>query len=165
MDNEVEGVRLRGRPEKTCSEVIEKRLLSPSAAATTTTHLKDNPDEQESEKNICSLTSCLCGSYTTPHHNHFTTIFPDHPGEPVPQENFCKGRLTEADTPTIQMDATPSGLTSAHLHHPHIFYRPDALPAAQPTASRLLYNIFINFLHFLQSVAWKMPWTAVNGES
>jgi len=44
----------------------------------------------------------------------------------VPEENFwtlwCKGRLTEADTPTIRLGATPSGLTSAHLHHPpHIF--------------------------------------------
>jgi len=35
------------------------------------------------------------------------------------------------------MGATPSGLvTSAHLHHPHISYRLDALPAAQPTASK-----------------------------
>jgi len=35
-------------------------------------------------------------------HNHFTALFQDHPGEPVPEENFwtlwCKGRLTEADT-------------------------------------------------------------------
>ena len=33
------------------------------------------------------------------------------PGEPVPEENFwtlwCKGRLTEADTPTIWLGATP----------------------------------------------------------
>jgi len=40
----------------------------------------------------------------------------------VPEENFwtlwCKGRLTEADTQTIRLGATPSGLTSAHLHHP-----------------------------------------------
>ena len=67
-------------------------------------------------------------------------FFRDHPGEPVPEENFwtwwCKGRLTEAVTLTIRLGATPSGLTSAHLHHPpNIFYRPDALPAAQPTAS------------------------------
>ena len=57
-----------------------------------------------------------------PHHNHFTALFPGHPGEPVPEENFwtlwCKGRLTEADTLTIQLGATPSGLTSAHFHHP-----------------------------------------------
>jgi len=64
-------------------------------------------------------------------------LFRDHPGEPVPEENFwtlwCKGRLTEADTPTIRLGATPSEPTSAHLHHSPIFYRPDALPAAQPT--------------------------------
>jgi len=79
---------------------------------------------------------------TTPPH-HTTTVlrpfFRDHPGEPVPEEDFwtlwCKGRLTEEDTPTIWLGATPSGLTSAHLHH-SIFYRPDALPAAQPTASK-----------------------------
>ena len=76
---------------------------------------------------------------------HTTTVlrpfFRDHPGDPVPEENFwtlwCKGRLTEADTLTIRLGATPSGLTSAHLHHPHhSFYRPDALPAAQPMASK-----------------------------
>jgi len=49
---------------------------------------------------------------------------------------WYKGRLTEADTPTIRLGATPSGLTSAHLHHLPIFYRPDALPAAQPTVSK-----------------------------
>ena len=67
-------------------------------------------------------------------------FFRDHPGEPVPEENFwtlwCKGRLTEADTPTIRLGATPSRLTTAHLQHPPIFYRPDALPAAQPTVSK-----------------------------
>ena len=44
------------------------------------------------------------------HHHHTTTVlrpfFRDHPGELVPEENFwtlwCKGRLTEADTPTIR---------------------------------------------------------------
>jgi len=44
----------------------------------------------------------------------------------VPEENFwtlwCKGRLTEANTPTIRLGATPSGLTSAHLHHPPQFF-------------------------------------------
>jgi len=58
---------------------------------------------------------------TTPHHNRFTTLFWHHPGEPVPKENFwtlwCKGRLTETDTPTIRLGATPSRLTSAHLHY------------------------------------------------
>jgi len=67
-------------------------------------------------------------------------FFRNHPVEPVPEENFwtlwCNGKLTEADTPTIRLGATPSGLTSAHLHHHPLFYRPDALPAAQPTAGR-----------------------------
>jgi len=61
-------------------------------------------------------------------------FFRDHPGEPMPEENFCtlwcKGRLTEAYTPTMPMRTTLSRLTSAHLHHPPIFYRPGALPAA-----------------------------------
>jgi len=59
---------------------------------------------------------------TTP---HTTTVlwpfFQDNPGQLVPEENFwtlrCKGRLTEADTLTIWLCATPSGLTSVHLHH------------------------------------------------
>jgi len=83
----------------------------------------------------------LVGGYTPPppHHNVLRPFFWDHLREPVPEENFwtlwCKGRLTEADTQTIRLGTTPSGLISDHLHHP-IFYRPDALPAALPTASK-----------------------------
>ena len=74
-------------------------------------------------------------------HNRFTALFQDHPVEPVLKESFfgtswCKGRLTDADTRTIRLGATPSGLTSAHLHHPPLFYRPDALPATQLTVSK-----------------------------
>jgi len=57
------------------------------------------------------------------HHNHFTALFPRPPGWVGARRNFwtlwCKGRLTEADTLTIWLGNTPSGLTSAHLHHPH----------------------------------------------
>jgi len=75
---------------------------------------------------------------------HTTTIlwsfFRDYPGKPVPEEIFwtlwCKRRLTEADKQTVRLGATPSGLTDAHLHHLAIFYRPDALPVAQPTVSK-----------------------------
>jgi len=68
--------------------------------------------------------------YYKNHHHTTTTVlqpfFRDHPGEPMPEENFwtlwCKGRLTEEETPIIRLGDTPSGLTSAHLHHPpHIF--------------------------------------------
>ena len=72
------------------------------------------------------------------YYNNFTALFPggttttilwpffrDHPGDLMPEENFwalwCKGRLTEADTLTIRLGATPSGLTRAHLHHPPFF--------------------------------------------
>ena len=55
----------------------------------------------------------------------------------MPEENlwtlWCKGRLTEADTPTIRLGATPSGLTSAHLHHP-IFLQAGC-PSCHPTIS------------------------------
>jgi len=88
-----------------------------------------------------NLTFCKTSHHDHHHHNRFTALFPGPPGEPVPEENFWtlwfKGRLTEADTPIIRLGATPSRLTSAHLHHlPHFFYRPDALPAAQPTVSK-----------------------------
>jgi len=64
-------------------------------------------------------------------------FFQDHPGEPVPEENFwtlwSKGRLAEADTPTIWLGATPSGLTSdAWLHHPPIFLGAGC-PSCRPT--------------------------------
>jgi len=78
--------------------------------------------------------------YTTTTTSILRPFFRDHPGEPVPEENvwtlWCKGRFTDADTLTIRLGATPSGLTSAHLHHPPYFCGPDALPAAQPTVSK-----------------------------
>jgi len=76
------------------------------------------------------------------YHHHTTTVlrpfFRDHPGEPVPEENFwtlrCKGRLTEADTQTIRLGTTPSGLTSAHLYHPPTFLQAGC-PSCRPTNS------------------------------
>ena len=67
----------------------------------------------------------MCQMTLTTHtHTHTTVLRPlfrDHPGEPVPEENlwtlWCSGRLTEAVTLTIRLGATPSGLSSAHLHH------------------------------------------------
>jgi len=55
------------------------------------------------------LTTTVCSRHH-PYHNRFTAFFRDHPGEPAPEENFWtlwfKRRLTEADTPTIQLGAT-----------------------------------------------------------
>jgi len=76
------------------------------------------------------------------HHHHTTTVlrpfFWDHPGEPVPEENFwtlwCKGRLTEADTSTIRLGDTPYRLTSAHLNHP-LYFLQTGCPSCHPTNS------------------------------
>jgi len=80
------------------------------------------------------------------YHHHTTTVlrpfFRDHPGEPVPEENFwtlwCKGRLTEADThdylagrhsvQTNQYPLPPS---------PHIFQCFDAVGQVAGRASGL----------------------------
>jgi len=76
----------------------------------------------------------------TNHHNRFTALFRDHPGELVPEKNFwtlwCKGRLTEADTLTIRLGISIQTNQCLPPPSPHIFYRPDALPAAQGTASK-----------------------------
>ena len=86
----------------------------------------------------------ICGPsspnhHTTPHDNHFTALFRDHPGKPVPEENFwtlwCKGRLTEADTPTIWLGATLSVLTSAHLYLPPPIFLQAGCPSCRPTNS------------------------------
>jgi len=53
-------------------------------------------------------------------HIHTAIFWPfsqDHLGEPVPEEIFfwtfmVQGKITEADTPTIWLGATPSGLIS-----------------------------------------------------
>jgi len=75
------------------------------------------------------LATCQIFSWHTHTNTHTTVLRPffwDHPGEPVPERNLwtlrCRGRLTEADTMTIRLGATPSGLTSAHLHHPPHFF-------------------------------------------
>ena len=69
---------------------------------------------------IITTTESEVAALVSEEHNRFTALFRDHPGEPVPEENFwtlwCKRRLTEADTLTIQLGATPSGLTGAYIH-------------------------------------------------
>jgi len=43
----------------------------------------------------------------------------------------------EAEALTVQVGATPNGLMAPSPPQPaKVFYRPDALPAAQPTASK-----------------------------
>jgi len=47
------------------------------------------------------------------------------------------GKTMEAEVPSVRVGATPTGLTAPPTTlPPKVFYRPDALPAAQPTASK-----------------------------
>jgi len=93
------------------------------------------------------------------HHSRFTALFRDHPGEPVPEENFwtlwCKGRLTETDTPTIRIGATPSGLSSAHLHHPRIFLQA-ACPSCCPTTLPVEITSAVHVLFLRALCTWSV---------
>jgi len=45
-----------------------------------------------------------------------------------------QGKIMEAEVPTVRVGATPTGLTAPPP--PRFFYKPDALPVAQPTVSK-----------------------------
>jgi len=48
-----------------------------------------------------------------------------------------QGKIMEAEVPTVRVGASPTGLTAPPpTQPPKVFYRPDALPAAQPTVSK-----------------------------
>jgi len=53
-----------------------------------------------------------------------------------------QGKIIEAEVPTVRVGANPIGLTAPPTTPPcvtrgsKVFYRPDALPAAQPTTSK-----------------------------
>ena len=88
--------------------------------------LKQQLPDQIKAKTICHCLHIMVSFWqvnTTPP-QPFYGPFSGTLGELVPEENFwtlwCKGRLTEADTPTIRLGATPSRLTSVHLHHPSL---------------------------------------------
>ena len=75
-------------------------------------------------------TTAHCINRHTPH-NRFTALFPGPPGWAG-----ARRELLDFMVQAKINGGTPSGLTSAHLHHLSIFYGPDAVPAAQPTASK-----------------------------
>ena len=74
----------------------------------------------------CSLRHSFHTYLPPPHNNRFTTLLLGPPGSAGARKGFLdltvQGNITEADTSTIQLGATPSRLTSAHLHHPPIFF-------------------------------------------
>jgi len=103
---------------------------------------------------------------TTTHTTVLRPIFRDHPGEPVPEENFwtlcCMNRLTEADTPTIRLGAIPSGLTSAHLHHPQFFTgRMPFLPPNQQCQSTEGKSIYYIYMYYIYTVHYTTTTTTL----
>jgi len=91
---------------------------------------------------------------------HTTILRPfyrDHQGEPVPEEIFwtfmVQRKITKADTLTIRLGATPSGLISGFRHPP--IFTPDALPATTiPLYPGLLTWDRYQICWLAYSVAW-----------
>ena len=64
-----------------------------------------------------TLVPCDWNTHTHTHTAVLQPFFWDYPDEPLPEEIFfwtfmVQGMITEADTPTIQLGATPTGLIS-----------------------------------------------------
>jgi len=131
-----------------------------------TKKLNLNLNQHSSFKNRSHVCISLCTTvvHNTAHHTITTTVlqpfFRDHPGQPVPEENFwtlwCKGRLTDADTLTIRLSATPFRLTSATSTIPPIFTgRMPFLPPnqqCQSTKGNTAQNSSDNFLSYREAV-------------
>jgi len=94
------------------------------------------------------------------HHNRFTTLFPGPPGWAGARRELLdfmvQGRINRGRHTDHLAGCHSAWLTSAHLHHSPIFYRPDALPAAQPTVSnhwrQLAHSIKEKMLEFSSTV-------------
>jgi len=84
--------------------------------------------------------SSLAHTHTHIHtHTRLTALFRDYPGEPVPERQNQSGFYYARDSewqchPLGHMQVCTSLQTDNHTSTPPLsFYRPDALPAAQPT--------------------------------
>ena len=132
-------------PSQFCIASLNKhaRRLNQTTNRLTETLSKTHLHQTASTKTSKSTTVNIFWQLpTTPPQPFYGPFSGHHPGEPVPEENFwtlwCKGILTEADILTIQLGATPSGLASAYLHHPHIFT--GRMPFLPPTDNCQLLN-------------------------
>jgi len=80
-------------------------------------------------------------------HNHFTALLEyvrDHPGEQVPERQNQETNLDLLEQEIVSgsgiywaiCEVCTSSQTTMPTSHHSVFYRPDALPATQPTASK-----------------------------
>jgi len=96
------------------SRASKRQLPSPSNCSRCVWNFLRHKPSENYVSTVSNVSSSKCWSTIV-----LRPFFRDHPHQPVPEENFwtlwCKGRLTEADTPTIRLGATPSVPTSTIL--------------------------------------------------
>jgi len=91
---------------------------------------------------FCKISDSRNERKPPPHHNHFMALFQGPPGWAGARREHLdfmvqvQGEINRGRHIDHPAGANPSGLNSAHLDHPPIFYGSDALPAAQPTVSK-----------------------------
>jgi len=106
----------------------------------------------------CVCQRALCGTiryiryHTTHTHTRLTALCPGYPGELVPERKNQSG-FTEQETVSgsgiswaIRKSAPRSRQITTPAPHHSVFYRPDALPAAQQTASKHCEGIRYNLI-------------------
>jgi len=79
-----------------------------------------------------STTVCLCVNTTTPTQLLYD-LFPGPPGWAGARREFLDFMVQGKINRRRHRPSSRAPLHPGHLHHPPLFYRPDALPAAQPT--------------------------------
>jgi len=86
-------------------------------------------------------------------------FFRDHPGEPVPEENFwtlwCKGGLPEADTQTIRLHGRHSIQTNQCPRPPSPIFLQAGYPSCGPTNSVEALPPKLNPGHGTGQFVWK----------
>ena len=100
-------------------------------------------------------------THTQTHTAILWPFFQDHPGEPVPEEIFfwtfmVQGKITEADTLTIRLDTTLSGLINGPSPSSPIF-----MPVALPAATLPLYPGLGQAPNMLASILSGMVWVDI----
>ena len=92
-------------------------------------------------------------------HNRFTALFPGPPGWAGARRELVdfmvQGKINRGRHTDLRLGATPSGLTSAHLHHPPYFLWAGC-PSCHPTNSvKALKAIAVKCC--IKFSRWKIP--------